>query len=123
MCVCVKAVCVCVSDIDEEFQKELVNLIPTLLSPENLVEKEIGGEKITCRDLLHYFKVSKHENHKFSTNRSSVVPFNFTLPQQRKHYFLQIHSEEKGCPDGLNTDEQIKMFLTFKVEVERLRKS
>ncbi|XP_062244286.1 atlastin-2-like isoform X1 [Platichthys flesus] len=43
-------------DIDEEFKKELINLVPTLLSPENLVEKEIGGVKITCRDLLHYFK-------------------------------------------------------------------
>ncbi|XP_045904351.1 atlastin-2-like isoform X2 [Micropterus dolomieu] len=43
-------------DIDEDFKKELVNLVPTLLSPENLVEKEIGGVKITCRDLLHYFK-------------------------------------------------------------------
>ncbi|XP_070835507.1 atlastin-2-like isoform X1 [Chaetodon trifascialis] len=43
-------------DIDEDFKKELVSLVPTLLSPENLVEKEIGGVKITCRDLLHYFK-------------------------------------------------------------------
>ncbi|KAM3622740.1 uncharacterized protein V6R79_002633 [Siganus canaliculatus] len=43
-------------DIDEDFQKELVKLVPTLLAPENLVEKEIGGVKITCRDLLHYFK-------------------------------------------------------------------
>ncbi|CAG5902019.1 unnamed protein product [Menidia menidia] len=43
-------------DIDDEFKKELVNLIPALLSPENLVEKEIGGVKITCRDLLQYFK-------------------------------------------------------------------
>lgn len=50
-------VCVCVSDIDEDFKKELLDLVPTLLSPENLVEKEIGGVKITCRDLLHYFKV------------------------------------------------------------------
>uniref|UniRef100_A0A3Q3XER9 GB1/RHD3-type G domain-containing protein n=1 Tax=Mola mola TaxID=94237 RepID=A0A3Q3XER9_MOLML len=45
-------------DIDEEFKRELVDLVPTLLSPENLVEKEIGGVKITCRELLHYFKVS-----------------------------------------------------------------
>lgn len=51
---------VCVSDIDEDFKKELVNLVPKLLSPENLVEKEIGGVKITCRDLLHYFKVSSY---------------------------------------------------------------
>ncbi|RVE76640.1 hypothetical protein OJAV_G00010410 [Oryzias javanicus] len=43
-------------DIDEDFKKELQDLIPALLSPENLVEKEIGGVKITCRDLLHYFK-------------------------------------------------------------------
>uniref|UniRef100_UPI0037E90873 atlastin-2-like isoform X2 n=1 Tax=Semicossyphus pulcher TaxID=241346 RepID=UPI0037E90873 len=43
-------------DIDEDFKNELVNLVPTLLSPENLVEKEIGGVKITCRDLLQYFK-------------------------------------------------------------------
>jgi len=47
-----------VSDIDEEFTKELVNLVPALLSPENLVEKEVGGVKITCRELVHYFKVS-----------------------------------------------------------------
>ncbi|KAM4603443.1 atlastin-2 isoform 2-T2 [Polymixia lowei] len=43
-------------DIDVEFKKELVNLVPILLSPENLVEKEIGGVKVTCRDLLQYFK-------------------------------------------------------------------
>lgn len=44
-------------DIDDEFKRELVNLVPLLLSPENLVEKEIGGSKVTCRDLLQYFKV------------------------------------------------------------------
>ncbi|KAF3688143.1 Atlastin-2 [Channa argus] len=43
-------------DIDDDFKKELVDLVPTLLSPTNLVEKEIGGVKLTCRELLHYFK-------------------------------------------------------------------
>lgn len=43
-------------DIDSDFKAELVELVPLLLSPENLVEKEIGGQKVTCRDLLHYFK-------------------------------------------------------------------
>uniref|UniRef100_A0A671TCF2 Atlastin-2-like n=1 Tax=Sinocyclocheilus anshuiensis TaxID=1608454 RepID=A0A671TCF2_9TELE len=43
-------------DIDDEFKKELQNLVPLLLAPENLVEKEIGGAKVTCRDLLEYFK-------------------------------------------------------------------
>ncbi|XP_072527103.1 atlastin-2 isoform X2 [Salminus brasiliensis] len=43
-------------DIDDDFKKELVSLIPLLLAPENLVEKEIGGSKVTCRDLVQYFK-------------------------------------------------------------------
>uniref|UniRef100_A0A4W4GWJ6 GB1/RHD3-type G domain-containing protein n=1 Tax=Electrophorus electricus TaxID=8005 RepID=A0A4W4GWJ6_ELEEL len=43
-------------DIDDEFKKELVSLIPLLLAPENLVEKQIGGSKVTCRDLVQYFK-------------------------------------------------------------------
>uniref|UniRef100_A0A8C1ZMI1 Atlastin GTPase 2 n=1 Tax=Cyprinus carpio TaxID=7962 RepID=A0A8C1ZMI1_CYPCA len=43
-------------DIDDEFKKELQDLVPLLLAPENLVEKEIGGAKVTCRDLLEYFK-------------------------------------------------------------------
>lgn len=46
------------ADIDDEFKKELQNLVPLLLAPENLVEKEISGAKVTCRDLLEYFKVS-----------------------------------------------------------------
>ncbi|TSK20062.1 Atlastin-2 [Bagarius yarrelli] len=43
-------------DIDPDFKKELANLIPLLLAPENLVEKEISGSKVTCRDLVQYFK-------------------------------------------------------------------
>ncbi|XP_059261461.1 atlastin-2 isoform X4 [Mustela nigripes] len=43
-------------DIDEDFKRELRNLVPLLLAPENLVEKEIGGSKVTCRDLVEYFK-------------------------------------------------------------------
>uniref|UniRef100_A0A4W4E9T3 GB1/RHD3-type G domain-containing protein n=1 Tax=Electrophorus electricus TaxID=8005 RepID=A0A4W4E9T3_ELEEL len=43
-------------DIDDEFKKELQNLVPLLLAPENLVEKDINGAKVTCRDLLEYFK-------------------------------------------------------------------
>ncbi|XP_053443690.1 atlastin-2 isoform X1 [Nycticebus coucang] len=43
-------------DIDDDFKRELRNLIPLLLAPENLVEKEISGSKVTCRDLVEYFK-------------------------------------------------------------------
>lgn len=48
---------VCLSDIDGDFKTGLAKLVPLLLAPEQLVEKEIGGNKVTCRDLLEYFKV------------------------------------------------------------------
>ncbi|XP_048843547.1 atlastin-2-like isoform X2 [Brienomyrus brachyistius] len=43
-------------DIDVDFKKELENLVPFLLSPKNLVVKEIGASKVTCRHLVEYFK-------------------------------------------------------------------
>ncbi|XP_069788000.1 atlastin-2 isoform X2 [Narcine bancroftii] len=43
-------------DIDGDFKKELRNVVPFLLSSENLVEKKMGGSKVTCRDLVEYFK-------------------------------------------------------------------
>lgn len=47
----------CLTDIDGDFKASLAKLVPLLLAPEQLVEKEIGGSKVTCRDLLQYFKV------------------------------------------------------------------
>ncbi|XP_053316603.1 atlastin-2 isoform X2 [Spea bombifrons] len=44
------------ADIDDEFKNELQKLVPLLLAPENLVEKEISGSKVNCRSLLEYFK-------------------------------------------------------------------
>jgi len=46
------------SDIDEEFKTHLAELVPLLLAPDRLVVKEIGGNKVTCRDLVEYFKVA-----------------------------------------------------------------
>ena len=43
-------------DIEPDFKEQLKNLIPLLLSPENLVPKEIGGNKIKAKELLHYFQ-------------------------------------------------------------------
>ncbi|KAM6221250.1 atlastin-2 [Rhynchocyon petersi] len=43
-------------DIEEDFKRELRSLVPLLLAPENLVEKEINGSKVTCRALVEYFK-------------------------------------------------------------------
>ncbi|XP_059992997.1 atlastin-3-like isoform X2 [Lagenorhynchus albirostris] len=43
-------------DIASEFKEQLQTLIPYVLNPANLMEKEINGSKVTCRGLLEYFK-------------------------------------------------------------------
>ncbi|XP_051924369.1 atlastin-3 [Hippocampus zosterae] len=44
------------SAVAPEFKEQLKMLIPNLLHPDNLAEKEINGNKVTCRGLLEYFK-------------------------------------------------------------------
>jgi len=44
------------NDIDDDFQDYLLQLIPRLLAPENLVVKSINGSDITCLTMLQYFK-------------------------------------------------------------------
>ena len=48
------------TDIEREFKEQLKVLIPLLLDSDNLIVKEINGSKVTCRDLMEYFKVSHH---------------------------------------------------------------
>eukprot|EP00069_Balaena_mysticetus_P017798 bmy_10848T0 len=43
-------------DVASEFKEQLQTLIPYVLNPANLMEKEINGSKVTCRGLLEYFK-------------------------------------------------------------------
>ncbi|XP_063001751.1 atlastin-3 [Elgaria multicarinata webbii] len=43
-------------DIADEFKDQLKQLIPFVLDPGQLLEKEINGSKVTCRGLLEYFK-------------------------------------------------------------------
>jgi atlastin len=44
------------SDITTEFKQSLKQLVPMLLAPENLILKEINGQKVRARDLIQYFK-------------------------------------------------------------------
>lgn len=46
------------SDVAPEFRDQLQVLIPKLLHPDHLAEKEINGNKVTCRGLLEFFKVT-----------------------------------------------------------------
>ncbi|XP_065352608.1 atlastin isoform X1 [Cloeon dipterum] len=43
-------------DIEGDFKKQLGILIPKLLAPENLVVKEISGQKVKAKELVQYFK-------------------------------------------------------------------
>ncbi|CAI2350226.1 unnamed protein product [Caenorhabditis sp. 36 PRJEB53466] len=43
-------------DIEREFQQQLGVMVPRLLDSHALVHKEINGQKISCRELLEYFK-------------------------------------------------------------------
>jgi len=43
-------------DIDDEFKAQLLDHVPALLAPKNLVVKEINGSKVTCGELMEYFK-------------------------------------------------------------------
>ncbi|KAF7651532.1 hypothetical protein LDENG_00109080 [Lucifuga dentata] len=44
------------SDVAPEFKEQLQSVIPTLLHPDRLAEKEINGNKVTCRGLVEFFK-------------------------------------------------------------------
>jgi len=40
------------------FKEHLAQLVPQLLNQENLIIKEISGNKVTAQDLVEYFKVN-----------------------------------------------------------------
>lgn len=44
------------ADITPEFKQSLRSLVAMLLSPENLIVKQINGQKVRARDLIQYFK-------------------------------------------------------------------
>jgi atlastin len=44
------------ADMEDLFVKYVGELIPSFLAPEKLTIKEIGGQKIVCKDLVQYFK-------------------------------------------------------------------
>lgn len=44
------------ADITPEFKKSLKSLTPMLLAPENLIIKQINGQKVRAKELIQYFK-------------------------------------------------------------------
>ncbi|KAL1433456.1 hypothetical protein MTO96_012572 [Rhipicephalus appendiculatus] len=46
----------CLKDIDEDFKDHLQEFVRRILEPSHLVVKQINGKKISCQELLAYFK-------------------------------------------------------------------
>ncbi|XP_058467288.1 atlastin [Malaya genurostris] len=44
------------ADITSEFKNSLKELVPMLLAPQNIIAKQINGQKVKARDLVQYFK-------------------------------------------------------------------
>ncbi|KAL1115988.1 hypothetical protein AAG570_005483 [Ranatra chinensis] len=44
------------SEIEADFKECLKRLVPMLLAPENLIVKEISGQRVKAKELIHYFK-------------------------------------------------------------------
>ncbi|KAL1110097.1 hypothetical protein AAG570_008174 [Ranatra chinensis] len=44
------------SEIESDFKECLKRLVPMLLAPENLIVKEISGQRVKAKELLQYFK-------------------------------------------------------------------
>ncbi|XP_011177697.1 atlastin [Zeugodacus cucurbitae] len=47
----------CLKDLQDDFKKHLLDLIPLILAPENLIIKEINGEKLKVAHLLEYIQL------------------------------------------------------------------
>uniref|UniRef100_G3MKI6 GB1/RHD3-type G domain-containing protein n=1 Tax=Amblyomma maculatum TaxID=34609 RepID=G3MKI6_AMBMU len=48
------------SKISEDFKEQLLQLVPSLLAPENLIPKVINGRKVTCQQLVIYMTTYVH---------------------------------------------------------------
>lgn len=47
----------CLKDLRDEFKKHLLDFIPLILAPENIIIKEISGQKLKVAHLLHYIRL------------------------------------------------------------------
>uniref|UniRef100_A0A3P8SJ76 Atlastin 3 n=1 Tax=Amphiprion percula TaxID=161767 RepID=A0A3P8SJ76_AMPPE len=60
-------------DVAPEFKEQLQSLIPKLLHPDRLAEKEINGNKVTCMGLLEFFKVKSSSKDLSEANNLAAV--------------------------------------------------
>lgn len=67
-------------DITPEFKSSLRSLVPMLLAPDNLVYKEISGQRVRARDLIQYFQSYMN----IYKGKSTHSPFGVIKPKRNK---------------------------------------
>uniref|UniRef100_A0AAG5CQ62 GB1/RHD3-type G domain-containing protein n=1 Tax=Anopheles atroparvus TaxID=41427 RepID=A0AAG5CQ62_ANOAO len=90
------------SDITDEFKKSLRELVPMLLAPENLIVKEINGQRVKARDLVQYFKsyMAIYKGNELPEPKSMLVATaeanNLTAVAAAKEIYTQLMEDVCG---------------------------
>ncbi|XP_055380890.1 atlastin [Condylostylus longicornis] len=89
-------------DITPEFKQSLKELVPMLLAPDNLIYKEINGQKVKARDLIQYFisYMTIYKGDELPEPKSMLVATaeanNLTAVASAKELYLQLMEEVCG---------------------------
>ncbi|KAH8275761.1 hypothetical protein KR026_005146, partial [Drosophila bipectinata] len=90
------------SDITAEFKHGLRSLVPMLLAPENLVFKEISGQRVRARELIQYFQsyMSIYKGNELPEPKSMLVATaeanHLTAVAAAKELYQQLMEEVCG---------------------------
>uniref|UniRef100_A0A0K8TP26 Putative conserved plasma membrane protein n=1 Tax=Tabanus bromius TaxID=304241 RepID=A0A0K8TP26_TABBR len=89
-------------DITDEFKSSVRDFVPMLLSPENLIIKQINGQKVRARDLIQYFKsyMAIYKGNELPEPKSMLVATaeanNLTAVAAAKELYVQLMEEVCG---------------------------
>lgn len=89
-------------DITSEFKQSLREFIPMLLAPDNLIMKEINGQRVRARDLIQYFKsyMAIYKGNELPEPKSMLVATaeanNLTAVAAAKDLYTQLMDEVCG---------------------------
>ncbi|XP_037025907.1 atlastin isoform X4 [Bradysia coprophila] len=90
------------ADITPEFKQHLRSLVIMLLSPENLIVKQINGQKVRARDLIQYFKsyMAIYKGNELPEPKSMLVATaeanNLTAVAAAKELYTQLMEDVCG---------------------------
>lgn len=90
------------ADITDDFKKSLRSFVPMLLAPENLILKQINGQKVRARDMIQYFisYMAIYKGNDLPEPKSMLVATaeanNLTAVASAKEMYVQLMEEVCG---------------------------